>query len=167
MVDAIIHVKTQDVIQDPDYHKAINFGLKLKQHIDVNRLAAQLDLIDQIAFCLFVMVSDKRLVQRFGSAKIKFLHPIFMDERLKQLLKDHAIGKEFLVARIVYFRLRCFSVFVLHRVAVYRICYGSAIALELEFLWNSCGKKRLHWAYVAAKLASRLTTNLEQPTQGV
>ncbi len=60
------------------------------------------------------MISDKRLVQCFRSAEIKLLHPTFADERLDQLLKDRAIGKEFLVARIVNFRLRCFGTFVLH-----------------------------------------------------
>ena len=118
VVDAVIHVKTQDVIEHPDHHEIIDFGLELQQNVDVDRLAAQLDFVNQIAFRLFVMVGDKRFIQRFRSAEIKLLHPTFADEGLDQLLEDRAVGKEFFVTRIVNFWLRCFGPFVLHTPSV-------------------------------------------------
>lgn len=54
---------------------------------------------------LLIVIRDKRFVQCLALGKIQILHPCFRDERLDQLLKDGAVGKELFVAGVMNFWL--------------------------------------------------------------
>ena len=105
MVCPIVHVEAEDVEQHPQPHKGIDLGLKFQQDVDVHRLPAQLEFIDEVALCLLVVIGDKRLVQRLAFGKIQLLHPGFGNEGLNQLPEDRAVGEQLFVPRIMDLRL--------------------------------------------------------------